>query len=242
MKSSLYSCPECDNVEATAKAENIRQQIANTQQPQLAGKPITASFGVTEVQPGDSPESILRRADLALYQAKEGGRNRVVQLGVGTTEQPGTTATKSTGSWMSWLSGSSKEEADYILQRDLITSVPISVAAEKLKGFVSDHEAEIQSVDENGVVLLVDGPNSRRSTDRRVPYQVDISFEETHAITSGRVSSSTVRTLAKVIIKPKRNRDRRRQDVENRAVQILGSLRSYLMAQELNPANNSVDA
>jgi diguanylate cyclase (GGDEF)-like protein/PAS domain S-box-containing protein len=235
-------CPECDNVEATAKAENIRQQIANTQQPQLAGKPITASFGVTEVQPGDSPESILRRADLALYQAKEGGRNRVVQLGVGTTEQPGTTATKSTGSWMSWLSGSSKEEADYILQRDLITSVPISVAAEKLKGFVSDHEAEIQSVDENGVVLLVDGPNSRRSTDRRVPYQVDISFEETHAITSGRVSSSTVRTLAKVIIKPKRNRDRRRQDVENRAVQILGSLRSYLMAQELNPANNSVDA
>ena len=46
-------------------------------------KCITASFGVTEVQLGDTPETMLARADRALYDAKEGGRNTVVQLGTG---------------------------------------------------------------------------------------------------------------------------------------------------------------
>ena len=44
---------------------------------------MTASFGVTEVQAGDSDTSFLARADRALLLAKETGRNRVVQLGVG---------------------------------------------------------------------------------------------------------------------------------------------------------------
>lgn len=37
---------------------------------------VTCSFGVTEFIPGDSPESMTRRADAALYLAKERGRNR----------------------------------------------------------------------------------------------------------------------------------------------------------------------
>jgi diguanylate cyclase len=39
--------------------------------------PITASFGVTEAMPGDDAQSVLARADKALYAAKNGGRNRV---------------------------------------------------------------------------------------------------------------------------------------------------------------------
>lgn len=38
---------------------------------------ITASIGVAEVKEGDSAESLFARADHALYQAKEQGRNRV---------------------------------------------------------------------------------------------------------------------------------------------------------------------
>ncbi|MBI5782756.1 MAG: diguanylate cyclase [Gammaproteobacteria bacterium] len=38
---------------------------------------VTCSFGVTEFQRGDTTESFVRRADVALYRAKKNGRNRV---------------------------------------------------------------------------------------------------------------------------------------------------------------------
>jgi diguanylate cyclase (GGDEF)-like protein len=42
--------------------------------------PVTASFGLTEVLKNDALERIVQRADQALYQAKEAGRNRVVSI------------------------------------------------------------------------------------------------------------------------------------------------------------------
>lgn len=38
---------------------------------------ITASFGVAQRNDGEYPEQLIERADKALYQAKEAGRNRV---------------------------------------------------------------------------------------------------------------------------------------------------------------------
>lgn len=37
---------------------------------------VTASIGLTVAQPGDTPQSLLKRADQALYQSKQKGRNR----------------------------------------------------------------------------------------------------------------------------------------------------------------------
>jgi diguanylate cyclase (GGDEF)-like protein len=38
---------------------------------------VTMSVGATLLLPGDSPESVVRRADALLYQSKQAGRNRV---------------------------------------------------------------------------------------------------------------------------------------------------------------------
>jgi hemerythrin-like metal-binding protein len=56
-------------------AEKIRALLESTDLGPEG--PITASFGVAELQPQDTVEALLHRADEALYRAKTSGRNRV---------------------------------------------------------------------------------------------------------------------------------------------------------------------
>lgn len=66
----------CRLQDALDKAEELRKQIA---QLKPEGYTITASFGVTEMQSEqDTLELMIKRADQALYQAKQLGRNRVI--------------------------------------------------------------------------------------------------------------------------------------------------------------------
>ena len=55
---------------ACAVAEDVRRAVA-------AAGDVTASLGLAACRPGDSVDSWLRRADDALYRAKDGGRDRV---------------------------------------------------------------------------------------------------------------------------------------------------------------------
>ena len=59
-------------------AEGIRSAFSHTR---VEGVPadahLTASFGVAEVQPGETADELFRRADNALYDAKRSGRDRV---------------------------------------------------------------------------------------------------------------------------------------------------------------------
>ena len=44
--------------------------------------PLTASIGVASWLDNESPDSLVNRADTAMYQAKSQGRNRIVLAGV----------------------------------------------------------------------------------------------------------------------------------------------------------------
>ncbi|OQX72695.1 MAG: hypothetical protein B6D59_07715, partial [Campylobacteraceae bacterium 4484_4] len=63
--------------ETYLKARFLRREIARMEVSGVAK--ITASFGVTTLHPADATQSLLKRVDEALYQAKHSGRNCVVQ-------------------------------------------------------------------------------------------------------------------------------------------------------------------
>ena len=221
-------CADCTNADAANRAEQFRMRLSETSHSCLGNKRITASFGVTELQAGDTCETMLRRSDRALLMAKEQGRNQVVQLGNGMEKA------KPKKKWWSFGGLSAKP----VVQTRLTTAVPIDVAIEKLKGFVSDHQAKIVATRENSVELEVSSEHvahNRRKSDRHVTYRVEMQFDEERVKrnnNAGFAAGEYAQTCIKLEIRPKRARSRRRADMADRARLILQSIKAYLMAKE----------
>jgi len=66
-------------LQADAIAERVRETVAQRQiRADDVTFSVTVSIGVARLQPSDGVEEALRKADRALYQAKEAGRNRIM--------------------------------------------------------------------------------------------------------------------------------------------------------------------
>jgi diguanylate cyclase (GGDEF)-like protein/PAS domain S-box-containing protein len=72
----LVICMGTDIYGAEVLAEHLRAKIENFKFSVIKNK--TASFGIAQVTDNDDIESVLKRADEALYKAKRNGRNQVV--------------------------------------------------------------------------------------------------------------------------------------------------------------------
>jgi diguanylate cyclase (GGDEF)-like protein/PAS domain S-box-containing protein len=73
--------PETASRDAMVPAERFRQRIADSLFPMPPdGRPVsvTVSVGIAGHRDGDEVDDVIRRADLAMYAAKSGGRNRAV--------------------------------------------------------------------------------------------------------------------------------------------------------------------
>ncbi len=221
-------CADCTNAAAAQKAEAIRKALSEIKHSCLQDRSITASFGVTELQAGDTPETMLRRADRALLQAKDRGRNQVVQLGEGMVEE------KVKRSW--WPFQPLRNRA--LVEATLVTMVPIEVAVQKLRGFIADQDAKIVKTSENELQMAVtDGGAgiARRSGDRSVTFLIHMKLSQQRSErpnTHGFAAGPHAETRIEVMIRPRRDRDRRREATAEKARRLLGSLKSYLMARE----------
>ncbi len=224
----LLLAVNCDNATATHRAEAIRSALERTALPSLGGEAVTASFGVTEFQSGDTPESVLSRADRALLKAKDNGRNRVIQMGAG--QSPDSPAPQTKKGWRGWF------ESDSLTARsefDIRTAVPVDLVIEKLRGFIADHHAEIISVTENQVSLKVNATYSvggRRRVDQHIALRAELTLSESKNSVSGTgTGAGFISTNVHVNLQPVRNRDRRGRELSDSIDQVVASLKSYLM-------------
>jgi diguanylate cyclase (GGDEF)-like protein/PAS domain S-box-containing protein len=73
--------PETTSQEAMVPAERFRRLISDSRFPMPPDGPsvsVTVSVGIAGCRDGDTIDDVIRHADLAMYAAKNGGRNRVV--------------------------------------------------------------------------------------------------------------------------------------------------------------------
>jgi len=74
----MIICPGTHETDAIKLAEKLRQIIDQYEFTTVGNK--TASFGISVFKEGDTDDALVERADKALYQAKNNGRNQVVSF------------------------------------------------------------------------------------------------------------------------------------------------------------------
>jgi diguanylate cyclase (GGDEF)-like protein len=217
----------CDNATAAERAEAIRKTLERTPLKSLNDESVTASFGVTEFQSGDTPESVLARADRALLKAKDNGRNRVIQLGSGN--KPVNVPKQTSRRWFGWF------DPDPVAghnEFDILAPVPSDLAIEKLRGFIADHAAEVINVKESQVSLKMNFRcqlGGRRRADRRIAIRAQLTMSDQRA--DEQTGNRFCKTNIHVILEPIRNRDRRSRELVECFHQVATSLNSYLVGQ-----------
>ena len=132
-----------------------------------------------------------------------------------------------------------------------MTAVPLEVAVQKLRGFIADQNAKIVKTNENELQL----GSHRRPLERESPhgpigrstFLIHLKLSQTSCrarrTRKALPPATYVETRIDVAIRPRRDRDRRREATVDKARRLLGSLKSYLMAREDDgkPADAEVD-
>ncbi|MBW3540363.1 MAG: diguanylate cyclase, partial [Planctomycetes bacterium] len=213
-------CPGTGLDDAYRRAERLRNSLAAARIAELNDFKVTASFGVATVEEGDSVQSLLRRADSAMYMAKAAGRNKSRSLTV--AEQ-------------------SREEArppedidpdPFVFRASFKACVAANMIVYKLGGFVNDYGARLKDVGETRAVLHVGSlglwPFWGRRDSRR-PVEVEVCFEAPDSPTSPGRRLTSPQIDVRVVVRP-RGRIRNAETFERRARDVVKTLRSYFVA------------
>lgn len=209
-------CPETPLETALERAERLRRAIAETS---IAGREqiqVTASFGVSQIEEEDTAESVIKRADEALYEAKNNGRNRTCYRTIRKLqEKKNRTGEEKTKEW--------------VHEAEIVTCVATSMLPRKLQGFVQDNQAKLIDVKETELTINVGSPPllggwGAKSDKQPVSVQIEIID-----LPQDKNKSGTKRILLRTTSTPI-GRPSKHEIFEQRAMLVVEALRSYLIA------------
>jgi diguanylate cyclase (GGDEF)-like protein len=215
-------CPGTALEQGVKRAERLRLAIMNGNIGGIEDLRVTASFGVSQVEEGDSVEDILRRADRALYNAKRTGRNRTVALTTADTLAEDAAAAES-----------EQTPVDpFVHETTFQACIAADMIVYKLGGFVRDERGSLTEVTETRAVVNIGRRTlfsmwGRSPKWQSVKMTVEFGNEKSTPTRKQRVASKQV--TIKVRIEPI-GWVKNAEIFERRASSLLRVLRSYFAA------------
>lgn len=137
-------CPDTNLEQAVRRAERLRSTLRQTKIGGTNQLRVTASFGVAQAEPGDTLEALLRRADKALYKAKEDGRDRTCALSTADLLKADSPPPKA-----------SDNPEPFVFQSRFTAVVASDMISYKLGGFVNDQKARLSKVSAERVLMTI---------------------------------------------------------------------------------------
>lgn len=223
-------CPNCSLEVAVERAEEIRQALSQSPISALNGRNMTASFGVTEFQTGDTAVTAFVRADHALLQAKENGRNQVRYLS--PVERPTVPAPEVPSQMQSEIQWT-EFKGQILQQQEGEFACPMEILIEKIKGIVLHDDYKIACSEDDYVSILVNKrPGGKRGLMSR-PTNLIVDIETRENIPSLHNRGNGIRL--RITVRTVKNRDRRQKDLEHRAKQIMRQFLEHLAVNKISP-------
>lgn len=168
-------CPETTLADGFQKADRLRAALEGAQVVKTDEFRVTASFGVTEIEPQDDPEDVLQRADKALYMSKHTGRNRTSKLTSKELKKNDETLVEPPESTTS----------DFTYKARLKACIAADMIVYKLRAFVDGHTAKLGTVRQDMVVIDVGTrglvPMWGNIPDRQ-PVRITLLFGDSRAV------------------------------------------------------------
>lgn len=169
----LVVCPNSGLEAAVHLGERVRRAIAQSPLHTTADVSATVSCGVAAVEPGDSVDTLLRRADRALYRAKHRGRDRTCALtSADVVSQPVTATAEADG------------DDPYLFRARFTARVTTVTLLSTLGHFLRDRNAVLTDIDQDHVTLRIGRRSRFVLWSRRCntpPVEITLDFGEVFA-------------------------------------------------------------
>ncbi|MGC1273411.1 MAG: GGDEF domain-containing protein [Planctomycetaceae bacterium] len=219
----LVVCAEADLESAVRQGERIRLSIAQSSLCTTADMRATVSCGVAVVEPSDSVDSLLRRADKALYRAKRTGRNRTCALTSADLVERPDSATLNVDN-----------DDPFVLRARFTVPITIETLLSALGRLLREQHARFTDIDRDHATLQIGRRRLfalGRPRNHNRPVEITFDFSE---LSTFRDENAPV-TL-QVTVRPL-GRKRQADDFQSRASALVELLTSQFVADQERLAN-----